>query len=557
MCGIFLSLRRTVESENPHVHKEIKAAIDKRGDADCSSSYIDTIDTSGQFWTLEFYASVLSLRSCAKSLQPLVDTEGNVLMFNGEIFEYEDENETIELNGMKNDTEYLYQKLSQSSDMKNILSVISSIRGPYSFIFYNKSEEKLYFGRDFIGRRSLILFQSSKEVIISSVSCEESHLNDLYQVNEINSDGIKYIDFNSFDTKCMNSSYTGMKFDTIKWSSTLSGQQIESNGYKTISPPLMCMKKYQEYDFESILDVFINILDESVRKRVTCHNFICKNCIRTEKKEKCFHPSIAILFSGGIDSTIIALLSHRHIPKNIPIDLLNISFDSNAPDRITGIDTVQELQLLCSDRIWNFVEIDIQKEELDTYSNHVKNGLIFPSEGNETVIDESIGCSLWFASRGIGCVSKESKAVSKEPKNVSKIPYQSPTRILLSGLGADEQLGGYSRHRRAFDTLGLEGLKQELAMDLDRISSRNLGRDDRVTSDHGKEIRYPFLDEKLISFLNIIPIRYKCNLKLDRGIGEKYLLRQACFKLGLSKERCRTLKRAIQFGSRIAHVTRK
>ena len=198
------------------------------------------------------------------------------------------------------------------------------------------------------------------------------------------------------------------------------------------------------------------------------------------------------------------------------------------------------------------------------------------------MIDESIGCSLWFASRGIGCisgdvsnvskdvskepkdvskepkdVSKELKDVSKEPKDVSKIPYKSAARILLSGLGADEQLAGYSRHRRAFDTLGLEGLKQEVAMDLDRISSRNLGRDDRVMSDHGKEIRYPFLDEKLISLLNVIPIRYKCNLKLDRGIGEKYLLRQASFKLGLSKERCGTLKRAIQFGSRIAHVTRK
>ena len=557
MCGIFLSVRRTVVPKNPHAHREIKAAIDKRGDIDCSSSY--TIDTSGQCWTLEFYASVLSLRSCAKSLQPLVGTEGNVLLFNGEIFEYEDENETIELNGMKNDTEYLYQKLNQSSDMKNILSVISSIRGPYSFIFYNKSEQRIYFGRDFIGRRSLILFQSSEEVIISSVSCKESYLNDLYRVNEIKSDGIKYIDFKSFDTKCMNSSY--IKFDTIKWSSTISGQQIESNGYKTISSPLLCMKKYQEYDFESILDVFINILDESVRKRVTCHDFTCINCIKTDRKEKCFHPSTAILFSGGIDSTIIALLSHRHIPKNIPIDLLNISFDSNAPDRITGIDTVQELRSLCSDRIWNFVEIDIQKEELDTYSNHVKNRLIFPSEGNETVIDESIGCSLWFASRGIGCISRDvsnvSKDVSKESKDVSKIPYKSAARILLSGLGADEQLAGYSRHRRAFDTLGMEGLEQELATDLDRISSRNLGRDDRVMSDHGKEIRYPFLDEKLISFLNVIPIRYKCNLKLDRGIGEKYLLRQACFKLGLSKERCGTLKRAIQFGSRIAHVTRK
>lgn len=57
-------------------------------------------------------------------------------------------------------------------------------------------------------------------------------------------------------------------------------------------------------------------------------------------------------------------------------------------------------------------------------------------------------------------------------------------------MGADEQLAGYSRHRVCFKKYGLEGLKKELEMELDRISSRNLGRDDRIIGDHGKEARY-------------------------------------------------------------------
>lgn len=60
----------------------------------------------------------------------------------------------------------------------------------------------------------------------------------------------------------------------------------------------------------------------------------------------------------------------------------------------------------------------------------------------------------------------------------------------MTGIGADEQLAGYSRHRVRFATSGHEGLIQELAMELGRISSRNLGRDDRVIGDHGKEARY-------------------------------------------------------------------
>lgn len=60
----------------------------------------------------------------------------------------------------------------------------------------------------------------------------------------------------------------------------------------------------------------------------------------------------------------------------------------------------------------------------------------------------------------------------------------------MTGIGADEQLAGYSRHRVRFATSGYEGLIQELAMELGRISSRNLGRDDRIVGDHGKEARY-------------------------------------------------------------------
>lgn len=55
-------------------------------------------------------------------------------------------------------------------------------------------------------------------------------------------------------------------------------------------------------------------------------------------------------------------------------------------------------------------------------------------------------------------------------------PYTSQAKVLLSGLGADEQLGGYSRHKDQFTASGWEGLVEELQLDLDRISTRNLGK---------------------------------------------------------------------------------
>eukprot|EP01126_Amoeba_proteus_P061298 TRINITY_DN8212_c0_g1_i2.p1 TRINITY_DN8212_c0_g1~~TRINITY_DN8212_c0_g1_i2.p1 ORF type:complete len:103 (-),score=15.86 TRINITY_DN8212_c0_g1_i2:12-320(-) len=84
-----------------------------------------------------------------------------------------------------------------------------------------------------------------------------------------------------------------------------------------------------------------------------------------------------------------------------------------------------------------------------------------------------------------------------------------------------------------------------------RIWIRNLGRDDRVLSDHGREARHPFLDENLMKFLWTRPLWHVCDLSENAGMGDKKILRLVSDFLGIYTA-SRAQKRAIQFGTDIA-----
>ena len=75
--------------------------------------------------------------------------------------------------------------------------------------------------------------------------------------------------------------------------------------------------------------------------------------------------------------------------------------------------------------------------------------------------------------------------------------------------------------------------------------------DDRVWSDHGREVRMPFLDESVVALLRRLPLPVICDPRLPPGVGDKLLLRVVGRMLGLGASTT-LVKRAIHFGSRIA-----
>lgn len=85
--------------------------------------------------------------------------------------------------------------------------------------------------------------------------------------------------------------------------------------------------------------------------------------------------------------------------------------------------------------------------------------------------------------------------------------YQTTTRVLVSGLGADELFSCYTRHSTAFIHHGYGGLINELKFGFQRTGERNLGRDNRAMSHCGKELGYSYPDEDFV----------RCTLGLNVG----------------------------------------
>ncbi|XP_077946276.1 asparagine synthetase domain-containing protein 1 [Gasterosteus aculeatus] len=593
MCGIFcllsLSPARRVRDEALHEHLR-RRGPDSSGDL--------TFGGTNPYYQCLFSAHVLHMRGLLTP-QPVQDNAGNVLVWNGEIFG------GLTVRPEENDTAVVSQRLSSCDSPSQILSVLSAARGPWGFAYYQKAGDYLWFGRDFFGRRSL-LWNFDAEVgalTLTSVASRGSGPAPCAW-QEVPASGVYRIDLKAA------ADAGSLTFEVYPWAR--GGSDLASSFGPATSEPVpggcsavmnrsglvlaapvcplntsvpeslsagevppdsrRCAEDLQQLlaskEKDDEASRLVAVLSEAVRRRV--QSLPCA-----------FRPSgelasVAVLFSGGIDSMVLAALADRHIPARQPIDLLNVAFrlqapkkqkesakkhgkDKNkatdsttegadprtfspfdVPDRITGRAGLKELRELNPERRWNFVEINVAKEELQKIRQERICHLVHPLD---TVLDDSIGCAVWFAARGRGFVVEDGE----------RRPFTSSAKVVLTGIGADEQLAGYSRHRVRFTKSGHEGLIQELKMELDRIPSRNLGRDDRVIGDHGKEARFPYLDEDVVSHLNALPVWEKADLSLPRGVGEKLLLRLAAKRMGFGQSAVLP-KRAMQFGSRIAKM---
>lgn len=671
MCGIglLLSLHGSDVKVVSSWNQQLSETLLSRGpDVPCRQECC--IGSDGR---LTLHASVLHMRGQVPTPQPTLFDGNCALCWNGECYSYNSsasglkamssERSVVELTATANevlpiitsdtdlvvnllqDALYKSQELDVNRHHEIIADVMGNIHGEFAFILFVPQKSNvppfIYYGRDPLGRRSLLLNRSIDGVILlSSVAINSNFAAGWVEIPP------------AFVYR--------MDLQTGSVASEPIPRVINRNISQMTK--LLPIQTPPKTTIETDTIHFLKLLDKAVERRVA-------NAPPAHSKTD---ASLAVLFSGGIDSVVLAALSHRHIPMSQPIDLINVSFFNNninsvsqsslphSPDRLAAILSCREMQARFPERKWRFIAVDIQYKEVLNHENRIRR-LICPLE---STMDFNIAAAFWFAARGKGrllgqeevegvqrslnvdnnvnetssqqpllrfarqcdddnqrnedvsskralqciregcsrralpgcifqsckfCCGKlqgsissylgksarvcpthnqrdvmakcDSKAPTKAKENIANSrlcgnDITSSAKILLSGVGADEQLAGYSRHRTTFQRGGYVALKTELNMELGRLWTRNLGRDDRAISDHGKEARFPFLDEDVVAYLELLPVERRCDMCLSPGAGDKLLLREVARLIGVQE--CSTLvKRAIQFGSRIAKVSDK
>lgn len=171
MCGIHVVISPSAPGQ---ISPNLERCLCNRGPDHILTHETRLGNTAGDEPTihLAFTSTVLALRGDQLARQPFIDPQsGSVFCWNGEAWK------TRHHDVVGNDGEAVAELLNQaircaSPDEREagILKVLRSIDGPFAFVFFDKPAKRVYFGRDRLGRRSLLLHADSNRLVLSSVA---------------------------------------------------------------------------------------------------------------------------------------------------------------------------------------------------------------------------------------------------------------------------------------------------------------------------------------------------------------------------------------------------
>ena len=227
---------------------------------------------------------------------------------------------------------------------------------------------------------------------------------------------------------------------------------------------------------------------------------------------------VAVAFSGGLDSSIIATLTKN---TDVAITLIHASL-AGQPETQHAKQIAEELKLPIE--TCEFNENDVEK---------VLPDVLWAIEESDPV-DISIGIPVYWTA-----------------EKASERGFS----MLLAGQGADELFGGYKRYVNSYLTHGAEKTRKQMFDDVVKLYETNIERDYKICSRHNVDLRLPFATYAIAKFAENLPI----NLKLEPKATtlRKLVLRRVAENLGLPMSVVTKPKKAIQYTTGVSKALKK
>lgn len=451
-----------------------------------------------------------------------------VLVFNGEIYNFDKINKKLR-DSVKNLDETLKNSLNLIANPKSdsqllakliyyylqidgdlfsaVRSTIAKIHGDYSFAVFDG--ENLAISRDTIGVKPLYYgFNNNKT--IKAFASEKKALwkipldeNDNFDIYDLKPGEILY----NWEIK-ENNSFLNKINDSIIQANDLTNLNISvsKENYKNYN--LGINNSYD--DFKELL---IKELNESLELRVKNLN------------------KIGLIFSGGVDSTILAvLLKEIAIKRRKSNNFLDIYLYSVGSENSQDIKYSQKIAK----------DLDLPLKIINVDENIVKNSLkdVLIAIEDSNIMKLGVGMTMYLA---------------------TNLMEKDGIKVAISGQGADELFGGYNRYLKHFDNNTIFkayfGLANEIKYDIVNMYHVNLERDDSVAMANSVELRVPFLDENIVKLAIEIPSEYK--IKNSDDILRKHILRDVAKDIGVPEYVADRPKKAAQYGSGINKILKK
>ena len=283
---------------------------------------------------------------------------------------------------------------------------------------------------------------------------------------------------------------------------------------KTLQPNKMLVNQ-NLVDSENNLEKLINKKGKLNSEKVDNLNDIkssLKNSLidSVEKRIKGL-DKVGIIFSGGVDSTIIA----------------RITVDLGIKPILYSVGQESSVDLKFSKKAAKWLDLPLKYQLID--EKVVRENLpgILDAIEDYNIMKIGVGMTAYLS---------------------SKMAHEDGLKVVLSGQGADELFGGYHRYLDYFHNKG-ENAQDDLKNDVLNLYHVNLERDDEACMAHGVELRVPYLDLEIIKMAMNIPMKYK--IKEGEDPLRKCILRRVASDLKVPPEIVYRPKKAAQYGSGI------